>query len=591
MPIPIAATPWYTTVAAFAAVAFSLMALLATKWTESQRLSSQHRAEERRELKKLIGRYRGRLLEAAVDWDRRMHQLYESRGEREGRSGDRPYAEGADAREPCRLSSQEEFLADSLQDDRGPLVIRFGKYTSPREYLFRSYVYRFVALCRLARRFETEAYYIDSKVADPEDVDFLKYAKAFLWAMTSSDLHRDKFPGIDHFRNDEFRPMLDACSAELVRDVTTEADGAVQAFRERFDLARFDELVRMEHERLSALAQPAPARDRSATPATEKTVEENAEDDAEEDAGADTEEPVADEVLEEHPARDEAPDDGELARVLEYRAELGNLILFLAGLRKWRDHGGQVRVLDRHRWNRLVVLHLLVMAFINEFGYKWQRRSVSDFRLAVSHITDYNVARTFARSIPSLGLRSLGWPDYEDAHEAHPNWSTRHVDERWDRVLRRLQCLELPPVGSPDRLRIPLRRHPRRAAAAFRATHARQPGTTTIDVLLRERWREGALLRTIVQALGVEGGAAGRWPRPAGFGDRVVALWQQECLVIGLRGVASDEDVQELRALAHGAPVRFQPGGDRDRPNGALLVTDDRRLEPTDLFAPVGLAA
>src|SRR5947209_2195328 len=158
-----AAFSWPMFGAAVAAVV-ALLALIFTRWTEGQRLFSQHRAEQRKELRRLIGRYHGRLLEAAIDWDRRMHQLYESRGEREERSSENPYEEHQWAEHASRLSAQEEFLDDPDYRDDGPVEARFGKYGSPKEYLFRSYIYRFVALCRLARRFETAAYYIDSKV-------------------------------------------------------------------------------------------------------------------------------------------------------------------------------------------------------------------------------------------------------------------------------------------------------------------------------------------------------------------------------------------------------------------------------------------
>jgi hypothetical protein len=45
---------------------------------EAWKLRSQHRHDERLKLESLIGRYHGPMLEAAVDWDRRMHQLYDS---------------------------------------------------------------------------------------------------------------------------------------------------------------------------------------------------------------------------------------------------------------------------------------------------------------------------------------------------------------------------------------------------------------------------------------------------------------------------------------------------------------------------------
>jgi hypothetical protein len=41
-----------------------------------RKLRDEYEMEQQRELRKLMGEYTGRMLEAAVDWDRRMMQLY-----------------------------------------------------------------------------------------------------------------------------------------------------------------------------------------------------------------------------------------------------------------------------------------------------------------------------------------------------------------------------------------------------------------------------------------------------------------------------------------------------------------------------------
>jgi hypothetical protein len=143
----------------------------------SYQLRRQHEQEERKKLRELIGRYQGRILEAALDWDRRMTQLYDGH-----------YDDLRPARD------------DRLNDD---------------QYYFQSVVFRFLQLTAISRRFEAEAFYIDPKIADDADFDLLRYAKGFLWVMIHADLSPDDGqPAEDHFRSDAFRPLLDVCYAE-----------------------------------------------------------------------------------------------------------------------------------------------------------------------------------------------------------------------------------------------------------------------------------------------------------------------------------------------------------------------------------------
>lgn len=64
MTIAASAPGWPTIVAAAIALVGSLVALVATGWVETLRLRSQHRSEERRKLRGLIGAYHGRLISA-----------------------------------------------------------------------------------------------------------------------------------------------------------------------------------------------------------------------------------------------------------------------------------------------------------------------------------------------------------------------------------------------------------------------------------------------------------------------------------------------------------------------------------------------
>jgi len=84
-----AAAEWLPYVTAFSALAVSLITFIVGPWAEVRKLRGQRGESEREKLRDLIEKYHGRLLEAAVDWDRRMQQLYEHEPAR-GRRGD-PY--------------------------------------------------------------------------------------------------------------------------------------------------------------------------------------------------------------------------------------------------------------------------------------------------------------------------------------------------------------------------------------------------------------------------------------------------------------------------------------------------------------------
>src|SRR3954469_11296577 len=58
----------------------TLGALLLSGRAEALKLRSQYRWKERAELRALIGDFHGRMLETAIDWDRRMWQLYDDDG-------------------------------------------------------------------------------------------------------------------------------------------------------------------------------------------------------------------------------------------------------------------------------------------------------------------------------------------------------------------------------------------------------------------------------------------------------------------------------------------------------------------------------
>jgi hypothetical protein len=134
--------------------------------------------EHRRELRKKIGQYHGRLLEAATSFNYRLVNL--------------------DEKWPKGWHSVS------------------GKFAAPsqvQEYL-RTLVYRFLVLQGLVTRFQREVMFIDSRIGKRDDQVFLFYLKALQWTMTDEKL----FAGLDydssseeaHFFTDHLRRMSDA---------------------------------------------------------------------------------------------------------------------------------------------------------------------------------------------------------------------------------------------------------------------------------------------------------------------------------------------------------------------------------------------
>ncbi|NMO91203.1 hypothetical protein [Actinomycetospora sp. TBRC 11914] len=169
-------------------------------WGDTLLLRKQHEWDQRKKLTKLVGRYHARLLEAAVDWDRRMSQAYA--GEYRWLKFD-----GADI------------------------------HRSQDQYFFHSMVFRFLNLLIAARSFEREAVFIDARISDEQkELDFLRFVKSFFWATTNSDLTpRDDMPGRDHFANDAFRALLDH---------SADSGSGTDDERHPFTWTRYWELVR-----------------------------------------------------------------------------------------------------------------------------------------------------------------------------------------------------------------------------------------------------------------------------------------------------------------------------------------------------------
>lgn len=313
-------------------------------------LRLQHRHEERKKLHELQSRYKGRLLEAALDWDRRMSQIYE---------GSYRWLDPPD----------EERL------DR-------------REYYYHSVIFRFLQLSAIARRFEAEAFYIDAGIAQRSDFDLVRYAKAFLWASIYAELTPDDaMPGADHFRSDAFRPLLD-----LAYSTPTTEDGTaiLPETRSRddeliFDLARCTEMLRRSED-------------------------------------------------------------------IDRKDEIDELLAFFDGVRPDDYDGARKR--HRRRWDRLVTLHLFVLAFIDACGYVWQRHeNETQTKLAVEMLLyPDTIAKELDAWLPRLGLDNQSGLERIRRHLAHAAASSENQtpEARAARVVSRVKKVRedrgLPPL-------------------------------------------------------------------------------------------------------------------------------------------------
>ena len=134
--------------------------------------------EQRKKLRELIGRYHGRLLNAANSMNYRLWNLY-------------------------------------LNHDKGWLS-RNCDHANADGYYFKTSVYRFLNVSALVRQIEFEALLLDPKIAKKNDFTFLNYIAALHWAMTdvalTDGLPYDHFYQTDHFFSDQFRQYCDFCT-------------------------------------------------------------------------------------------------------------------------------------------------------------------------------------------------------------------------------------------------------------------------------------------------------------------------------------------------------------------------------------------
>jgi hypothetical protein len=193
-------------VAAVTTLATSPIRYLFDKLLHRAKANTDYEYEERKQLRAKIGTYHGRLLEASVSLNYRLNQIYDKR------------AKGW-------LNVQQDYAQ-----------------RWPRHQFFNSTIYRFMAFAAVANRFEREAIYIDSRIADKTDRLFLYYVKALRWTLTDVALfdglgYSEDRP-VDHFYTDHFRRM---CSSLTRADDTEGPDPLV-------DLKALEDLLETEHD-------------------------------------------------------------------------------------------------------------------------------------------------------------------------------------------------------------------------------------------------------------------------------------------------------------------------------------------------------
>jgi hypothetical protein len=298
-------------------------------------LRKQHEQDERRKLRELISTYKGRMLEAALDWDRRAAQLY-----------------------------------DGHYDDLCP---PHEKRLDREQYYFQSVVFRFLQLMAISRRFEGEAFYIEPSIAEEKDFDLLRYAKGFLWVAIHAEITPDDgLPGIDHFRSDALRPLLDVCYSESARLPQPRSKQGELIF----DRRRCMTLLQRSHR-------------------------------------------------------------------LEVKEEVDEVLGFFDGLRpdEYDDRNGGMR--RRRRWDRVVALHLFVLAFIGRCGYRENQRDVEEgVRGAVAMLLyPEALSELFEQWLPRLGLTDDSMASAQAALvQAASETASESDEQRAERVLAVVQA-------------------------------------------------------------------------------------------------------------------------------------------------------
>ena len=200
---------------AIAAVVSAGVSYFFKRYETRDRLKAEYEYEQKKRLKELIGRYHGRLLQASANLSARLWNLYQN-------------------------ESQGWLNMGGDYKDAG--------------YYFSSTVYRFLHVFTLLRGFETEAIFLDQRIANKENFVFLHYTAALRWTITDVGLFRgleyDAFYPTDHFFSDALRQCCDSCWIDadfLSMEALAER---IQEDRSLDDILRFFDGLRKDEDRL-----------------------------------------------------------------------------------------------------------------------------------------------------------------------------------------------------------------------------------------------------------------------------------------------------------------------------------------------------
>jgi hypothetical protein len=271
-------------------------------------LRTEHEYEQRKRLADTINRYRGLILKDADIMKTRIFNLY-----------------GKEEKRWLRVPEREDGSGANGKDYRAT------------GYYYRTTVYRFLAVTTSVQRFEDEALYVDSEIAEKEHFEFVYGLKLLQKAATDVSLFEgidyDDFESRDHIFSDTLRVISESCWRE-----------------DRF-------LTRDEFGSLLG-------------------------------------------------------EDDKLDPVLEFFDDL-----------KAKE--------DRLRWDRLVIFHLLLTAFINAFGYEFQRTNPSELADVVARIEHDVVCKNLAKWLQEYRL--LNQSTYGKNLQAISDMVTRELERRGGR--------------------------------------------------------------------------------------------------------------------------------------------------------------
>jgi hypothetical protein len=155
-----------------------------------RQLKTEHEYEQRKLLAETINRYRGLILRDADLMKTRIFNLY--RNER---------------RRWLRVDAKKEGLESDETDYQAA------------GYYFKTTIYRFLAVTTSIQQFEDKALYIDPKIAESEDYDFVYGLRLLQKAATDASLFTRPFKhpdydstvSKDHFFSDTLRVIAESC--------------------------------------------------------------------------------------------------------------------------------------------------------------------------------------------------------------------------------------------------------------------------------------------------------------------------------------------------------------------------------------------